>query len=108
MKKTFFIFLLLSSLTMFGCGIADGLPMRGGVFVTNMRSPLLVTDNPNQYTKVGTAKISTIFGLIVVGDASIETACKNAGITKIHHIDQQFSASLFGLGRTYTVYVYGD
>lgn len=58
-------------------------------------------------SKVGTAEVNNILGIILTGDASVETAAKSAGITKISHIDSQ-KKSILGIYGTYTVYVYGE
>jgi hypothetical protein len=42
-----------------------------------------------------------------VGDASIEAAAKNAGITRIHHVDYQ-TQSVLGVMADFTVIVYGN
>ncbi len=112
MKKLFLFFVIFCSLAMFGCGFLggpEGLPMRGALH-TNIKAPYMLPSSYSgeEYSKVGTAKVSTIFGLIVVGDASIEAACKNGNITKIHHVDHRYSTGFLGLGRNYTIYVYGD
>lgn len=58
-------------------------------------------------SKVGTAKATNILGLVAIGDASIETAAKSAGIKRISHVDCKKS-SILGIFGTYTVVVYGD
>jgi len=55
----------------------------------------------------GTARASSILGLVATGDASIEAAAKNGGITKIHTADAQ-GTSLLGLFATYTTIVTGE
>ena len=46
-------------------------------------------------------------GLLVMGDASINTAAKKAGIKKISHIDSQ-KTTVFGIFSKYTIFVYGQ
>ena len=46
-------------------------------------------------------------GLVALGDASIQTAARDAGITRIHHVDYQ-AKSYVGVYTIYTVIVYGD
>jgi len=58
-------------------------------------------------TKVGEASYTNILNLIVTGDASLESAMKRAGITKVHHIDHQVT-SILGLFSTYKLLVYGE
>ena len=46
-------------------------------------------------------------GFYAVGDASVETAAKNGGITKIHHVDYE-TQSILGVIADYTTVVYGN
>ncbi|MBM3236358.1 hypothetical protein FJZ31_08675 [Candidatus Poribacteria bacterium] len=77
-----------------------------GFWYTEVKGPVTATANPT-YSKVGSAFCTSLLGLIATGDASIETAAKNGGITKIHHVDYE-SKSILGLFATYTVIVYGE
>lgn len=52
----------------------------------SMIVPLAATGNPIG-KKIGTAKATMVFGLCFGGDASIMTAAKNGGITKISTVD---------------------
>lgn len=65
-----------------------------------------VTSN-NMGTKVGTASVNNILGLVLTGDASIEVAAKSAGIKKISHVDSH-KKNILGIFSTYKVIVYGD
>ncbi len=58
-------------------------------------------------SKVGVASSTNILGLVVMGDASINTAAKAAGIKKISHIDCEKS-NILGIFSTYKVVVYGE
>lgn len=77
-----------------------------GVLYTGVSEGEAVTAN-TLGKKVGTAEITNILGLVTTGDASIQTAAKNAGITRISHIDCK-KTSVIGVYGKYTVYVYGD
>ena len=59
----------------------------------------------------GSAKVgrSEAWGILVfaTGDASISTAMKNGGITRIHHVDHETFAVL-GIYAKYTTIVYGE
>ena len=46
-------------------------------------------------------------GLAVTGNASIQAAAREAGITRIHHVDYQ-AKSYVGVYTIYTIIVYGD
>lgn len=80
-------------------------PLTGALYV-NVKSPVAVTGNSGS-TKVGSAEATSILGIIATGDASIEAAAKSAGITKIHHVDEE-STSILTLFAKYKVFVYGE
>lgn len=88
-----------------GCGAMATSPVTG-LLSTEVRGPVTATANPT-YSKVGTASCTSILGLVATGDASIEAASKNGGITQIHHVDYE-SKIILGLYATYTVIVYGE
>ncbi len=77
-----------------------------GFLYTDVSVPLLAIFNAT-YSKTKTAMCSSILGIIGTGDASIETAMKNGGITKVHHIDYK-STNILGINATFTITVYGD
>ena len=58
-------------------------------------------------SKVGTAEAKGYVGLVALGDASIQAAARDAGITRIHHVDYQ-AKSYVGVYTIYTVIVYGE
>lgn len=101
------ISLLLSLVLIFqiGCAAMSKAPVTGFVY-TNVRYPLVVGTDAKS-TKVGTAECTSFLGIVAMGDASIKTACQNAGITKIHHIDVE-AKSILGFYATYTIIVYGE
>ncbi|MEG1611961.1 MAG: TRL-like family protein [Alistipes sp.] len=77
-----------------------------GMFYTNVKDGLSVTGNTGS-SKVGTATVKGYVGLVSMGDASIQTAAKEAGITRIHHVDYE-SKSYVGVYNAYTIIVYGE
>lgn len=77
-----------------------------GSLYTNMKEGLTATSNPAG-TKVGSSSATGILGLVVTGDASIQTAARSAGIQKISHVDTEKS-SILGIYTTYTTIVYGE
>ena len=102
MKKLFafaFAVLMLSS-----CGVVKS-PLAGGLY-TDVKDGMAVTANAGS-SKVGTAEAKSYLCLVATGDASIQTAAKSAGITRIHHVDYQ-SKSYLGIYSTYTIVVYGE
>lgn len=107
MRKTvtYLILALFSATLLTGC-MAMAISPVSGVLYTGVKAPVTATANP-AHSKVGTASCSSLLGLIGVGDASINAAAKNGGITKIHHVDYK-STSFLGIYARYTVYVYGE
>jgi hypothetical protein len=57
--------------------------------------------------KVGVSMCTSILGLVATGDASIEAAMKNGGITKIQHVDWN-AKNILGLYGEYKTTVYGE
>lgn len=77
-----------------------------GALYTNVSEGQIATSN-HVGSKVGTSSATGILGLIATGDASIQKAAKEAGITKISHVDVKKS-SILGIFATYTTVVYGE
>lgn len=96
---------------MTGCAI-PGLYAVGSIY-TSVKTPAPSTAiayyGPEAATnaKEGTGTITNILGLVSIGDASLEAAMREAGITKVHHVDQRVT-NILGLFSTYTIYVYGE
>jgi hypothetical protein len=104
MKKAIvLLFAALLILIMAGC--ASSTP--DGIFYTDVTIPVTATASKDKSTKIGTAKCKSYFGLVAVGDASIDSAVKKGGITKIHHIEWEANNVLGMLG-SYKVVVYGE
>ncbi|WP_236979624.1 TRL-like family protein [Membranihabitans maritimus] len=99
------IFALLAVLVcMTSCATVKS-PLSGMVY-SDVKAPVAVTGNSNS-TKVGSSEATSILGIVATGDASIEAAAKSAGITKIHHVDEQSSSILVFFAK-YKVFVYGE
>ncbi|NUM34828.1 MAG: hypothetical protein HUU50_09800 [Candidatus Brocadiae bacterium] len=90
--------------TLSGCMIVAS-PAMGSLY-TEVKAPLSATSNSG-YSKIGKASCQSILGLVATGDASIEAASKNGGITKVHHVDYE-SKNILGIMGTFTTVVYGD
>lgn len=89
-----------------GCAVAIA-PVTGFVY-SDVKGPITATDNADfNANKVGRSTAKSILGIYATGDASIHTAAKNGGITKIHHIDYE-SRSVLGVIAEVTVVVYGE
>ena len=80
-------------------------PIVGGLY-TDIKDGMAVTGNAGS-SKVGTAEAKGYVGVVAMGDASIQAAAREAGITRIHHVDYQ-SKSYVGVYNIYTIVVYGD
>lgn len=77
-----------------------------GVAYTDVISGQDVTGN-KLAQKVGRSMATGYIGLVAIGDASYQTAAKNAGITKISHVDKR-NYSILGIYTTYETIVYGE
>ena len=104
MKKTIFsiVCVIALALGMTSCGAVG---MVGAVY-TNHTTPAAVTSNALG-TKVGQAEALSVLGIAAVGDAGIQKAAKQAGITKISHVDKKVF-SVLGLFTKVTYTVYGE
>ncbi len=87
------------------CAMSRRAPLTGLLY-TSTKAPGFVTGNAGA-TKVGTAEAMSILGLVATGDASIDAAAKAAGISKIHHVDEECTAILGSIAK-YKSHVYGE
>lgn len=81
-----------------------------GLFYTDATYPVSATGSKVKdlsTLKKGTASTNNILYLVETGDASINTAAKNGGITKISHIDIR-EKSVFIFYKSVKVTVYGE
>jgi hypothetical protein len=102
MKKIFALFAVSALLT--SCASVKS-PLTGYLY-NGTKSPVAVTDNALG-TKKGEATAISVLGWVAVGDASVQTAARSAGITKISHVDEE-STGVLGLFARYKVVVYGE
>lgn len=77
-----------------------------GVLYKNVDAPLAAT-MASASSKRGESSCSSILGIVATGDASIDAAMRNGGITKIHHVDYN-GTSFLGIYATMTTTVYGE
>jgi len=93
-----------------GCAMVAGSPVNGAWFM-DVRAPAIRLHAPldpgAQATKTGEATATTILGLVATGDASVDAAMKNGGITKINHIDIK-AHNILGIIGKFTLVVYGE
>lgn len=99
MKKAF---LFISTAFLLSSCAAVKSPVTGYVY-QETQSPVSVTSNPLG-SKKGEATATSVLGWFAFGDASVQKAAKDGGITKISHIDQK-STSVLGLFAKYTITV---
>lgn len=97
--------LLVATFLLTGCAHVLWQPAPGLIY-SDVTSPWDAS-NGDLGTKHGSAQMTSILGLVATGDASIETAAKSAGITKITHVDFK-SKSVLGVFAEFTVHVYGQ
>ena len=104
MRKTLKMMAVLTLLA-FTVGCATTVPV-GSVY-TGVKLPVIATANGGQAPKVGTSTCTSVLTLFAWGDASIDAAMKNGGITKVHHVDWDVS-NVLGIIGTYKLTVYGE
>jgi len=93
---------LVTAVSLSGCTIVT--PLNGGLY-TDLTA--VVTVGPAATAaKKGEAKLTSILG-VALGDASLEMAMKNGGITKVHHVDTKVK-NVLGIYGEYTIIVYGE
>ena len=95
---------LAAMLVMSGCVAALG-PVYGAITI-DQRGPVAAGPATSMGSKVGRSKAQGIL-LVSFGDASISAAAKEAGITRIHHVDCE-TLNVFGIYARYETLVYGD
>lgn len=93
---------LLAAVSLTGCTIVS--PLHGGLYTEVTAAGFVGTAAGS--SKKGEAKATSILG-VALGDASLEAAMKNGGITKVHHVDTK-SRNILGVYGEYTVIVYGE
>ena len=82
-------------------------PYPFGTLYTGVDLPVAVGNSELQWSRKGTASCYSILGLIANGDASINNACKNGGITKVSWVTYSVK-NILGAYGVYTTTVYGD
>lgn len=94
-------------IAMTGCLSVPVMPPQGILF-NDYYAPL---DFDQQESSVGMrsgeASTMSVLGLVAMGDASIDTAARNGGITTIHGADYHYF-NVLGVYQTYTTIVRGE
>lgn len=110
MRKTVMslVVVLFAVMVLSGCATVQS-PVPGIIF-TDVKVPsnrLQAPLDSATYSKAGSASCTSILGIIATGDASVDAAAKNGGITQIHHVDSD-RYSILGLYSKYTTIVHGE
>ncbi len=104
--RTVAMLLAVASVAMLaGCGAVAMGPVIAPIAVDVM-GPVSGVDNGVAATKTGKSEAQGIL-IVAVGDASIATAMKNGGITRVHHIDSK-TLNILGVYAKYETIVYGE
>ena len=104
MRNIALVLALVAMLLCAGCASVAS-PVAGGIFL-DVKGPIDATAN-TAGSRQGEAMATSILGLIGQGDASIEAAAANGGITKISSVDHH-SWSILGIYSKFTTIVHGD
>ncbi len=102
MKKL--VLCLMAGAFLCSCGMTKS-PVQGMIY-TEVTSGNAVTSN-KLATKVGKSTATGILNMVATGDATYQTAAKNAGITRISHVDER-NHTILGIITTYETIVYGE
>ncbi|MEM7260503.1 MAG: TRL-like family protein [Planctomycetota bacterium] len=79
-----------------------------GMLYTNMKAPLDIDADGNPLgSKMGSAEVKSYLSAVTMGDASIQAAAANGGITKVHHVDYE-AFSILGVYSRFKVIVHGE
>jgi hypothetical protein len=90
-----------------GCLRAPVMPP-AGLVVTAYSAPLdYAQERSPVSTKQGEASTFAVLGLLALGDASIQTAARQGGLTEIHGADYRYF-SILGIYQRYTTVVHGE
>lgn len=87
-----------------GCAVVGQAPVTAPITI-NEQGPVSAGPAAGS-SKVGRA-VATGILLVAWGDASISTAMRNGGITRIHHVDHE-TLNIMGVYAKYTTIVYGE
>jgi hypothetical protein len=86
MKKA--IFAVVVGVALSGCAVG---PYQGGFLYSDISAPLDVRDNDVGCNKKGSSSMINILGLVGTGDAGIEAAKINGGISKVGSVDVHYT-----------------
>ncbi len=111
MKKRLALALMLgvSIFLLSGCLVAPVVPPYGQIF-TDYKAPLDYDQQASKSgadLKEGKAETMSVLGLVALGDASINTAAQNGGITVVHGADYEYF-NVLGVYQRFTTVVRGE
>jgi len=92
-------------LALSGCAVVAA-PLSGSVY-TSMTYPSFAGSTAGPGMKRGESTATSILGIVATGDAGVEAAARNGGITKIHTADTK-ATGILGIYATYTTVVTGE
>lgn len=115
MKKIVLVLMVSMMFLLTGCAVNGPLPP-AGLIITNVKAPdsaatLAMRTGMKEEVKPlksGKASATAVFGLFSGGDAGIDQAMKNGGITKVHHVEYETTMFLGGFIHSLTTIVYGE
>lgn len=90
-----------------GCSPIMGKPYGGGIAYSNVKFNERTEGQNAVGMKQGESCASAVLGIIATGDASVATAAKAAGITKVASVDGQ-NTNILGIYSSYCVIVTGE
>lgn len=106
MFKKLIALLFAAGLTLVSAGCSTT-PTPKGLLFTSCRGPFYGAASGAKTVRVGEASSYSLFYLFAFGDASVQKAAREAGITRIHHVDYDDLSFLILFAR-YTTVVYGE
>jgi hypothetical protein len=101
-----FIILSLAATLLAGCAANPFF----GLAYTRVKAPTIALSqkiDASTFEKKGEASCINYFGLVATGNASLEAAMKNGGITRVHHVDCKYKF-IMGVYSKFTLVVYGE
>ena len=101
---------LFGAIALSGCGaIGNQLTSVSGGLYTDVKSPGAPYSDAGNATKVSSEHCaSSYLGLVAMGDASVESAKAQAGITKVAYVDQRNTSVLSSSYRKVCTQVSGE
>lgn len=102
MKELNGVILVCALLALLSAGCAVVASPVSGFLYTDVKGPVDSTDGAIGQ-KRGEACAISILGIVAVGDASIDTAKRNGGITEIQSVDHQSTSCLTLYGKFCTL-----